>query len=128
MLRRQSEQDREALRAEFLRRASAEFDRMFGPQEQPGLVTWEQRENRAEEIGGNLAQWALERHVGTDEKAEAGPRAVGCPQCGKPAVAVDSKGDGPPVREVQARAGRVPMRRKQYHCAGCRKLFFPSGP
>lgn len=126
MLSQMTQEERERLRAEFLRQASEGFDWMFDPKRQEDMRTFTQREDRAMDIGTGLARWALEHHVGED--AQAKPSAVGpkCPQCGGAA-------QGPQVgereaREIESRAGKVPMERPGGFCPQCRRRFFPSRP
>jgi hypothetical protein len=46
-------------RAEFLSRAGQAFDRMFGTDGQNGLVTFQEREDRACEVTDELARWLM---------------------------------------------------------------------
>ena len=123
MPRRLSHTERERLQAEFLEQARQEFERMFSQGEQDTLVTFDQRESRAVEIGQKLALWCLGRHLAGDESAMSGSAAV-CPCCGAPVakstVPLEKRG-------VQTRAGPVEFERARAYCAQCRRAFFPSG-
>ncbi len=53
----------EQLRREFLVRAQAAFEQMFGADGQNGLVTFTEREDRACEVTDALARWLLEERL-----------------------------------------------------------------
>lgn len=57
------------LRQRFLAHAAAAFDLMFDPQYQDQLVTFDQREERACELGRDLTLWLLQRHTNADPQA-----------------------------------------------------------
>lgn len=124
MLRRMTPEEREAFHAEFLRRASVAFGRMFNPEEQHALITWDQRERRATEITGDLLHYVMEQHVQGDDQVEPAADAVLCPQCRQAAEAVAPE-DEPPRREVHASAGKVGFSRREHFCRTCRRRFFP---
>jgi hypothetical protein len=127
MLSQMTNEERERLRAEFLREASAGFDWMFDPKRQLDMRTFTQRESRGMEIGTALAQWVIEHHVGADSGAKPASTGVVCPDCAGPAPAVGSGEGGVPVREVVSRAGEVGIHRPGHVCPRCRRTFFPSG-
>ena len=54
------------LRQRFLSHAAAAFDLMFAPPYQDQLVTFDQREERACELGRDLTAWLLQRHANAD--------------------------------------------------------------
>jgi uncharacterized protein with PIN domain len=105
-------------RAEFLRRAAEAYDRML-KQDQEQMITFEQMEDRALEVGGKLECWLLERSLATTAERNEGQPAC-CPQCRKP---LEMK--PPEERRVLARMGEVGLRRTQGYCASCRKSFSP---
>lgn len=128
MLRDLPKEDREALRTEFLKEAREQFDRMFGTPEQSRLITLDQREGRAIEIGGRLARWALEHHLEHDEKAISVPdQAAACPKCGRTSSETRPLDGSVPERCILTRAGSVEMARPGFSCPQCRRAFFPSG-
>lgn len=129
MLRRMTDQERQALEESFLKEARKQFGRMFDPAEQKSLVTFAERESRAMEIGRTLAQRVLEHHVRGDDRTEP---AVGgtasCPKCGQPAQLLAGGKEGWPAREVLAEPGSVGFRRPEFRCDRCRRVFFSGGP
>lgn len=120
---RMSHTERERLRAEFLEQARRDFERMFSDREQESLVTLDQRESRAIEIGQKLALWCLEHHLAGDDSPKSGPTAP-CPTCG---ASVSKSTEPPETRSVQTRAGPVQFERARAYCAQCRRAFFPAG-
>ena len=84
-------------RAEFARKALAAFDRMFGSDGQNGLVTFDQREQRACEVTDELARLLLDEHIAMDPASQS--REGCCPICGRPAgsrcEAIRSAGSAP---------------------------------
>ena len=117
------EREREALREEFLRRATAAFDRMFDTDAQANLVTFSEREDFAVEQANMLGRWLLECHIHRDPSGSA--VGCACPTCGK---LVAPRDEGPEKREVVAKPGAVGFERHGCYCPSCRKVFFPSGP
>jgi len=104
-------------RAAFIRKAASAFDRMFGSDGQNGLVTFDQREQRACDLTDELARLLLDEHIASDPAAQVqeGP----CPQCGGP---TRYKGSEP--REVQTLRGPVQFPRTKVWCPKCRRIFF----
>ncbi|MCK4661123.1 MAG: hypothetical protein KAV82_16505 [Phycisphaerae bacterium] len=126
MARKRSAGEMEQLRREFLDRAEAAFEQMFGTDGQNGLVTFTEREDRACETTDALARWLLEEHLALDEAAD--PEAqVDCPLCGGP-VRYDSPEQAElEVREFRSRRGKIEYERAARRCPRCRKVFFPAG-
>ena len=113
-------------RQEFLAEAGKAFDQMMGSDGQNGLVTFEQREDRACEIGDGLTRRLLEEHLEADELADPGAQ-VDCPICGRP-VACDSPEKAEmECRSVQTRRGKIDYERAARRCKHCRRIFFPRG-
>ena len=97
---------REELRQRFLRPAAAAFDLMFGPPCQDQLVTFDQREERACELGRDLTAWLLQRHANAAPLARAdGQQAQACPKCGRPGQRVTQPEAPLPQRRVTTRTG-----------------------
>lgn len=112
----------EAGKTEFLRQAAAAYDRMMlSDQEQ--MITFDQMEDRALEVGSKLERTLMERRL-SDARREQDASAANCPHCHKPQrVTVSFK-----ARRVRGRTGEVSFERPEGYCPSCRKAFFPSGP
>jgi uncharacterized protein with PIN domain len=113
------------LRARFAGKAMAAFDRMFGSDGQNGLVTFEQREQRACEVTDELARWLMAEHVGRD--AAGGPVEADCPICGGPVRYESAEQAQRELREFETRRGKIEYRRAACRCPRCRRIFFPPG-
>jgi uncharacterized protein with PIN domain len=113
-------------RAEFVFRAGEAFDQMFGADGQNGLVTFQEREDRACEVGDALTRWLMAEHLALDPTGGASVEAV-CPLCGGPARYESADQADLELREFQARRGKVEYRRAAARCPRCRKIFFPAG-
>jgi hypothetical protein len=112
-------------RAEFVARAGEAFDQMFGTDGQNGLVTFQEREDRACEVGDDLTRWLMAEHLALDP---VGGTSVerDCPICGGP-VRYESGGQAElELREFQTRRGKIEYRRAAARCPRCRKVFFPA--
>ena len=107
-------------KAEFLRRAAEAYDRML-KEDQEQMITFEQMEDRALEVGGQLERWLLEQSLAGAAGRKA-TQPARCPQCGK-ALNLSP----PEERCVQGRVGPVPLKRPIGYCASCRKSFSPAG-
>src|SRR5947208_2427644 len=104
---------REDMRRRWLAHAAAAFDLMFHPDHQPDLVTFDQREARACELGRDLTTWLVQQHANADEMAHpAADREVLCPRCGRPARRKTDPGGAPPgrVATVMVDGGRYQAR------------------
>lgn len=112
-------------RAEFLSRAGRAFDRMFGADGQNGLVTFQEREDRACEVTDELARWLMSEHLALDPVGGVSVQRD-CPLCGGP-VRYESAGQAElELREFQTRRGKIEYRRAAARCPRCRKVFFPA--
>src|SRR6266581_1754957 len=65
---------REELRQRFLIHCGGALDLMFHPEYQDQLVTFDQREERAVDLGRDLITWLLQQHVNAD--ATTGRRRI----------------------------------------------------
>jgi hypothetical protein len=120
---------REQLRRRWLAHAAAAFDLMFHPDHQADLVTFDQREARACELGRDLSTWLVQQHANADDLAHpAADRQVLCPRCGRPARRKTGPDSPPPGRRLTGLSGEVELRRDQFTCTACRVVFFPPGP
>ena len=126
MARKRSAAEMEQLQREFLARAEAAFEQMFGADGQNGLVTFTEREDRACEVTDTLARWLLEEHLALDQATDPGVQ-VDCPICGGE-VRYDSPEQAElEAREFQTRRGKIEYERAARRCSRCRKVFFPLG-
>ena len=120
---------RDELRRRWLAHAAAAFDLMFHPDHQADLVTFDQRETRACELGRDLTGWLIQQHANADESAHpATDQQVLCPRCGRPARRKTDPDSPPPGRRLTGLSGEVELRRDQFTCTACRVVFFPPGP
>ena len=120
---------REELRRRFLAHAGAAFDLMFRPEYQDQLASFDQREQRADELGRDLSAWLLQQHANTDPRARPDPQQPPtCPKCGRPGHPVTQPDDPLPQRRVTTLTGEVTLQREQWRCTTCRVVFFPLGP
>jgi hypothetical protein len=109
-------------KAEFLRQAAEAYDRMMcSDQEQ--MITFDQMEDRALEVGAKLERFLMERRL-SGAARETNAATACCPHCRRSrSVAPDPK-----PRRLRGRTGEVSFERREGFCAACRKAFFPSGP
>lgn len=122
----QPAEPREELRRRWLSHAAAAFDLMFHPDHQADLVTFDQRELRAHDLGRDLTAWLLQQHANADGQArpnESSPPL--CPKCGRAGRRVTQPDEPLPKRQVTALAGEVTLRREKWQCTTCRVVFFP---
>ena len=118
----------EELRRRWLAHAAAAFDLMFHPDHQPDLVSFDQREQRALELGCDLTAWLLQQHANADPQArpaEHNPPA--CPKCGQLAHRLPSPPGGLDERPLTTLTGEVKLLRERWRCTTCRVVFFPPG-
>jgi len=115
-------------RVEFMEDAGRAFDRMLGADGQNGLVTFEQREDRACEVGDGLTRRLLEAHLAADDDAAGRGGEVACPLCGR-AVHCDAPAGTAKMqkRKLLTRRGEVQYERAARRCPRCRRVFFPRG-
>src|SRR5512137_2495302 len=95
-----------ARRQEFVEEAGRAFDQMLGSDGQNGLVTFEEREDRACELGDALTRRLLEEHLAADDAADPGVE-VACPLCGGPVLCESPQQAELEKRELLTRRGRV---------------------
>jgi len=123
---RSARPSREQLRQQFLDQAATAFDLMFSPDEAEQLVTFDQREQRALELGQQLLLSLLQQHANADPAADPPPeRPPLCPRCQRPGVRAAQADDALPGRTLTTLAGDVTLRRVRFRCTACRAVFFP---
>lgn len=119
---------REELRRRWIEQAAAAFDLMFDAQSQDQLVTFDQREERASQLGRDLTVWLLQQHVNADPQARSSASApLPCPKCGRTGQLVTGPDDPLLPRPVTTCSGEVTLQREQWRCTTCRVVFFPPG-
>ena len=99
---------------------------MLGADGQNGLVTFEQREDRACELGDALTRRLLEEHLAADDLADPGVE-VPCPICGRIVLCPSPEKAEMQRRQVRTRRGTVDYERAARRCPPCRRVFFPRG-
>ena len=120
--------DREDLRRRFLAEAATAFDLMFSGAPDDDLITFAQREQRAHDLGQQLAVALLQQHANADPCADpAADRPPPCPHCRRPGRRVTGAGAPLPARRLTVTDGDVVLRRARYRCTACRAVFFPPG-
>ena len=113
-----------ARRQDFLEEAGRAFDQMLGSDGQNGLVTFQEREDRACELGDALTRRLLEEHLTADEMADP-QEQVDCPFCGRPVPCEAPQDVEIENRLVQTRRGPAEFERAGRYCKPCRRVFFP---
>lgn len=114
--------DYETGKVEFLKRAAAAYDRMM-KEDQEQVVTFDQMEDRALEVGSKLECFLMERRL-ADAAAYHKARKAECSLCSKPlSMAATLK-----TRQLRGRTGKISYPRQEGYCPSCRRAFFPSGP
>jgi hypothetical protein len=111
-------------RREFQEEAGRAFDQMLGEDGQNGLVTFEERENRACELGDGLTRRLLEEHLLANDAADPG-QEVACPICGGPVRCNSPEKVEMENRQLLTRRGKVEYERAARRCPRCRRIFFP---
>jgi uncharacterized protein with PIN domain len=114
------------LRKEFHQEADKTLDQMFGQDGQNGLVTFNEREDRACQEGDRLTRWLLEEHLAGDASADPDEQ-VDCPLCGRPVSSASPKEVELEERKIKTRRGEINFERAARRCAHCRRIFFPTG-
>jgi hypothetical protein len=121
--------DREALRERWLLRAGKAFERMFAEANQDQLVTFTQREDMACALGKELAAFLVEEHIAVDVQVRPSEKQPPCcPKCGQAGQRVTKQKEKLPERALTTGAGTVTLRREQWRCQKCRRVFFSVRP
>lgn len=109
---------RDTTRVEFLRKAGQAYDRMI-TEDQEEMITFDQLEERALEVGKRLECWLMERRLELTVERKAQETAC-CPKCHRPL-----RMEEPEERTVMGRTGPVKIVRSEGYCASCRRSFSP---
>jgi hypothetical protein len=112
---------REQIKAELMKKAEQEIDRLLDWEEQAEKPTLTQFENQVLMTRKVLSEAMLEGVLaGQETRQPAEP--VRCLKCGQPA-----ENKGLRTKEVETRAGTLRLRRQYHYCAHCHAGFFPLG-
>lgn len=125
MRRKLSAEEKAKLKTEFIGKAQAGFEEMFGDGKLDEHRTFVQKDEKAYEIVGGLWQWMMEKHIEKDERTCEVEVKCLCPHCGGIGRSREKdKGS----RDIVGKHGVVGFEREGFYCGRCRKVFFPSGP
>jgi uncharacterized protein with PIN domain len=113
----------DAGRSEFMRQAAAAYDRMM-KEDQEQMITFDQMEDRALEVGGKLERWLIETLLTETAKKRANQAPSCCSRCKKPLEMSKTL----KKRRLRGRTGEISFARDEGYCPSCRKAFFLSGP
>ena len=113
----------EVKKEEFLREAAKAYDRMM-EEDQEQMITFDQMEDRALEVGGKLERWLMQKSLSKAAERKAAEAPACCPRCHTPLQFAGT----PKVRSLRGRTGPIDFSRSEGYCPSCRRAFFPSGP
>lgn len=103
---------RDPLRQQFLAQAGTAFDLMFDEQLADDLVTFDQREQRACELGQKLIVALLQQHLQHDSARDPDPQQPPlCPRCHRPAQRRTPPDQPLPQRLLTTGSGEVAFAR-----------------
>ena len=112
---------REQIKAELMKRAEREIDRLLDWEEKAARPTLTQFENEVLKTRQALGE-AMLAGVMTGQETHQPAEPVRCPKCGQP-----TENKGLQTKEVETRAGTLRLRRQYHYCAHCQAGFFPPG-
>ncbi len=112
---------RAQIKAELMKKAEEQIDRLLEWEEQTEAPTLTQFENEVLVSRQVLSEAMLETMMtGQEQHSPAGP--VACPQCSQP---MEPK--GLQTKLVETRAGTLRLKRAYYYCPRCQVGIFPPG-
>jgi hypothetical protein len=112
---------REQIKAELMKKAEQEIDRLLEWGEKADQPTLTQFENQVLLTRKVLSEAMLESVLGGQETRQPA-EPVKCPKCGQL-----TENKGLRTKEVETRAGTLRLRRQYHYCAQCQAGFFPPG-
>jgi len=112
---------REQIKAELMKKAEEEIDRLLSWEEKTAKPTLTQFEDQVLATRRALSEAMLEGLMRGQENCQPAERVV-CPKCGQ---AVENKGAH--TKQVETRAGSLRLKRQYEYCPHCRVGFFPLG-
>lgn len=86
------------------------------------MITFDQMEDRALEVGSKLERFLMERRL-SDAAREKDAATACCPHCHQSRNITASLRP----RRLRGRTGEVSFQRREGYCPSCRNAFFPSG-
>jgi hypothetical protein len=111
----------EQIKAELMKKAEQEIDRLLEWEEQADKPTLTQFESQVLMTRKALSEAMLEGMMaGQEIRQPTGP--VKCPHCGEP-----TENKGLQTKEVETRVGTLRLRRQYHYCSHCQVGFFPPG-
>jgi hypothetical protein len=112
---------REQIKADLMKKAEGEIDRLLSWEEQTAQPTLTQFEDQVLASRRVLSEALLAALMTGQENGQPAERVV-CPQCGQPAT-----NKGVHTKQVETRAGSLQLKRQYEYCPHCRAGFFPPG-
>jgi DNA repair exonuclease SbcCD ATPase subunit len=112
---------REQIKAEWMKKAEQEIDRLLDWEEKVDKPTLTQFENQVLTRRKALSEAMLDSAMAGQETHQLA-ESVKCPKCGQP-----TENKGLHTKEVETRAGTLRLRRQYHYCAHCHVGFFPLG-
>jgi uncharacterized protein with PIN domain len=112
---------REQIKAELMKKAEEEIDRLLSWEEKTDKPTLTQFEDQVLATRRVLSEALLEALMTGQENCQPAERVV-CPKCGE---AVENKGAH--TKQVETRAGSLRLKRQYHYCPHCQAGFFPPG-
>jgi uncharacterized protein with PIN domain len=112
---------REQMKAELMKKAEEEIDRLLSWEEQTVKPTLTQFEDQVLATRRVVGEAMLEALMTGQENGQPAERVV-CPKCGQ---LVENKGAH--TKQVETRAGSLRLKRQYEYCPHCREGFFPLG-
>ena len=112
---------REQMKAEWMKKAEQEFDRLLDWEartDRPTLTQFEDQVLVSREV---LSEALLEEMMGGQE-AQQPAEAVRCPRCGE-----EMEHKGRQTKVVETRVGALQLSRHYYYCTRCKAGLFPPG-
>ena len=112
---------REQIKAELMKKAEQEIDRLLAWEEKADKPTLTQFESQVLRTRQVLSEALLEGIL-TGQETRQPAEPVRCPKCGQL-----TENKGLRTKEVETRAGTLRLRRQYHHCPHCQAGFFPLG-
>ncbi len=112
---------REEIKAELMKKAEQEIDRLLDWEAKADKPTLTQFENQVLRTRQALSEAMLDGMAASQETRQP-VEPVECPKCSQP-----TENKGLQTKEVETRAGTLRLRRQYHYCPHCQAGFFPPG-